>query len=156
MTYYELKYWRHVTFWKKLPGWRFRIKNLQRLGFWIKLLRVENGIKSFTNCHIPNLNSSNVTDFGTKYYNALDFETKDLQLFVNYSWCDKFWEKTFKTVWFFGPKLYKCQNSIQHFHSVWVLEPIYTQRFRFRINTTTRREIFKKIFTSMFHFESKI
>ena len=38
----------------------------------------------------------------------------------------------------------RCHNSIQHFHSVWVLEAIYTQRFTFRINTTTRREILKQ------------
>ena len=84
-------------------------------------------------------------DFETKYYNASDFETKALQVFVNYLWCDKFWEKNFTTVWFFLDQSFtRCQNSIQHFHSVWVLEPIYSQRFRFRINTTTRLEILKQ------------
>ena len=43
-----------------------------------------------------------------------------------------------------GQSFTRCQNSIQHFDSVWVLEPIYTQRFPFRINTTTRREILKQ------------
>ena len=116
MTYYELKYWRHVTIWKKLPGWRFRIKNLQRLVFCIKFLRVENGIESFTKCHIPNLNFSNVTDFETKYYNASDFETKDLQL-----------SKTIYDVTNFGRKILKRYDFLdQSFTGVRIRFNIFT------------------------------
>ena len=142
VTQYELKFWRHVTFWEKLPGWRFRIKNLQGLGFWIKFLRVENGIKSFTKCHIPNLNFSNVTDFETKYYNESDFETKALQHLVNFLWCAKFWEKNFTTVWFFWTKVLQgvrirfniftvCEFWNQYIHNVLDFWSIQLQDVRF-------------------------
>ena len=52
-------------------------------------------------------------------------------------------EKFYNDLIFLDQSCTRCQNSIQHFHSVWILEPIYT-RFRFRINTTTRREILKQ------------
>ena len=142
---------------KKIRGWRFWIKNLQRLGFWIKFLRVKKGIKSFTKYHIPNLKFGNVTDFETKYYNASGFETKSLQLFVNYLWCDKFWEKNFTTVWFFWTKVLQgvrirfniftvCEFWNQIIHNILDFGSIQLQDVRFQ----------NKIFTTMLHFESKI
>ena len=53
-------------------------------------------------------------------------------------------EKFYNGMIFLDQSFTRCQKSIQHFPSVWVLEPIYTQSFRFRINTTTRREILKQ------------
>ena len=70
------------------------------------------------------------------------------QKLYNVSWTifdvTNFGRKILQRYGFLDQSFTRCQNSIQHFHSVWVLEPIYTQSFRFRINTTTRREILKQ------------
>ena len=99
----------------------------------------------------------NVTDFETKYYDAPDFETEDLQLFVNYLWYDKFWEKNFTTVWFFWTKVLQgvrirfnnfivCDFWNQYKYNVLDFGSIQLQDVSF----------WNKIFTTMFHFESKI